>query len=125
MIEISTPNAPRPAGHYSQAIEHGGMVYVSGQLPIDPQTGEKRAGSIEEQTEQTLRNIEGVLNAAGASFANVVNMRVCLRDSADFPKFNEAFTAFMRGEKVTRTCIGGTPHRAGVNVEIDCIAMFD
>jgi 2-iminobutanoate/2-iminopropanoate deaminase len=55
----------------------------------------------------------------------VVNMRVCLRDTADFPKFNEAFTEFMQGEKVTRTCIGGTPHRKGVNVEIDCVAMFD
>ena len=65
------------------------------------------------------------LEAAGADFTNVVNMRVCLRDVADFPRFNEAFTEFMQGEKVTRTCIGGTPHRKGVNVEIDCVAMFD
>ena len=66
-----------------------------------------------------------ILDAAGATMANVVNMRVCLRDTADFPRFNAAFTAFMKGEKVTRTCIGGTPHRAGVNVEIDCVASFD
>ena len=63
--------------------------------------------------------------AAGADFTNVVNMRVCLRDAADFPKFNETFAEILAGEKVTRTCIGGTPHRKGVNVEIDCIAMFD
>jgi 2-iminobutanoate/2-iminopropanoate deaminase len=80
---------------------------------------------IQAQTRQTLTNLQGVLAAAGADFTNVVNMRVCLRNTADFPKFNEAFAAFMQGEKVTRTCIGGTPHRAGVNVEIDCIAMFD
>ena len=56
--------------------------------------------------------------------ANVVNMRVCLRNTADFPAFNETFREFMQGEKVTRTCTGGTPHRAGVNVEIDCVAFL-
>ena len=80
---------------------------------------------IQEQTRQTLNNLKGVLAAAGADFTHVVNMRVCLRDTADFPKFNETFAEIMQGEKVTRTCIGGTPHRKGVNVEIDCIAMFD
>jgi 2-iminobutanoate/2-iminopropanoate deaminase len=80
---------------------------------------------IQEQTVQTLTNLQGVLAAAGADFTNVVNMRVCLRDPSDFQQFNAAFTEFMQGEKVTRTCIGGTPHRAGVNVEIDCVAMFD
>ena len=65
------------------------------------------------------------IRAAGATFANVVNMRVVLRDAGDFPRFNETFREIMAGEKVTRTCIGGTPHRKGVNVEIDCVAMFD
>lgn len=109
----------------AQGIRFGDMLFVSGQGPLDPETREVVSTDIQEQTRQTLRNLESVLAAAGASFANVVNMRVCLRDTADFPKFNEAFTAFMAGEKVTRTCIGGTPHRAGVNVEIDCVAMFD
>ena len=72
-----------------------------------------------------VAHLQGVLAAGGANFKNVVNMRVCLRDTGDFPKFNEAFTKFMDGEKVTRTCIGGTPHRSGVNVEIDCVAMLD
>ena len=61
---------------------------------------------------------------SGELLANVVNMRVCLRNTADFPAFNETFREFMQGEKVTRTCIGGTPHRAGVNVEIDCVAFL-
>ena len=109
----------------AQGIRWGNMMFLSGQAALDPETREVVSKDIEEQTAQTLRNLESILNAAGASFANVVNMRVCLRDTADFPRFNEAFTAFMKGEKVTRTCIGGIPHRAGVNVEIDCIVMFD
>jgi 2-iminobutanoate/2-iminopropanoate deaminase len=108
-----------------QAIRHGNMLFVSGQGPLDPQTKEVVSTDIKEQTRQTLKNLESILAAAGASFANVVNMRVCLRNVEDFPSFNEAFRECLRGEKVTRTCIGGTPHRKGVNVEIDCVAMFD
>ena len=113
------------ASPLAQAIRWGDMLFVSGQGPLDPETREVVSTNIQEQTRQTLGNLERILDAAGATFANVVNMRVCLRDTADFPKFNEAFTEYMQGEKVTRTCIGGTPHRKGVNVEIDCVAMFD
>ena len=109
----------------AQAIRWGDSLFVSGQGPLNPDTREVVSDDIVEQTNQTLTNLMGVLNAAGANLENVVNMRVCLRDTADFPKFNEAFREYMQGEKVTRTCIGGTPHRKGVNVEIDCIAMFD
>jgi len=109
----------------AQAIRFGNMLFVSGQGPLDPATREVVSADIAEQTNQTLRNLEGVLKGAGADFTNVVNMRVCLRNTEDFARFNEAFTEFMKGEKVTRTCIGGTPHRKGVNVEIDCVAMFD
>lgn len=108
-----------------QAIRFGNMLFVSGQGPLDPQTKTVVPGGIEEQTRQTLTNLRNVLDAAGASFADVVNMRVILRDTADFPAFNEVFREMLDGEKTTRTCIGGTPHRAGVNVEIDCVAMFD
>lgn len=109
----------------AQAIRWGNMLFLSGTGALDPETREIVSDDIAEQTRQTLRNLESTLQAAGATFANVVNMRVCLRDPGDFQKFNAAFTEYMKGEKVTRTCIGGTPHRAGVNVEIDCIAMFD
>lgn len=108
-----------------QAIRHGNMLFVSGQGPLDPATREVVAGDIGTQTRQTLANLKNVLAAAGASFANVVNVRVTLRDTADFPAFNETFREVLDGEKVTRTCVGGAPHRKGVNVEIDCIAMFD
>ena len=109
----------------AQAIRWGDTLFVSGQGPLNPDTREVVSDDIVEQTIQTLTNLVGVLNAGGASLENVVNMRVSLRDTTDFPKFNEAFRGFMHGEKVTRTCIGGTPHRKGVYVEIDCIAMFD
>ncbi|MGV3570655.1 MAG: RidA family protein [Ramlibacter sp.] len=108
----------------AQAIRAGDMLYVSGQGPLDPATREVVSDDIAVQTRQVLANIQAVLEAGGATLAQVVNMRVCLRNTTDFPAFNEAFRDFMAGEKVTRTCIGGTPHRAGVLVEIDCVAYL-
>jgi 2-iminobutanoate/2-iminopropanoate deaminase len=128
---VTSPNAPvtgftdasKPAP-IAQAIRAGNMLFVSGQGPLNANR-EVVSGDIAEQTRQTLENLRAILAHAGAGFANVVNMRVCLRNVADFPAFNEAFGQVMAGEKVTRTCIGGTPHRTGVNVEIDCIAVLD
>jgi len=108
----------------AQAIRAGDMLYVSGQGPLNPATREVVSDDIAEQTRQTLANLKAVLAAGGATMAQVVNMRVCLRDTADFPAFNEAFRDAMNGEKVTRTCTGGTPHRKGVKVEIDCVAYL-
>jgi len=108
-----------------QAIRFGNMLFCSGQGPLDPKTRTVIDGDIEAQTRQTLDNLLNVLKAGGATLANVVNMRVILRDVADFPRFNEVFRTYFENDRVTRTCVGGTPHRAGVNVEIDCIAMFD
>ena len=120
---FSDATTPSPL---AQAIRFGNMLFVSGQGALDPKTREVvHADDIAKQTVQTLTNLTGVLTAAGATMENVVNLRVCLRDPSDFPVVNEAFREFMQGEKVTRTCSGGTPHRAGVNVEIDCVAMFD
>src|SRR4051812_12030180 len=114
-------SAPSPL---AQAIRTGDLLFVSGQGPLDPKTREVVSSDIRDQTRQTLTNLRSVLSAAGLGFANVVNMRVVLRNSEDFPAFNETFRDFMAGEKVTRTCIGATPHRKGVNVEIDCVASF-
>ena len=94
-------------------------------LILDPATKTVVEGDIEVQTRRTLDNLLSVLDAGGATLANVVNMRVILRDVADFPRFNEVFRTYFEHERVTRTCVGGTPHRKGVNVEIDCVAMFD
>jgi 2-iminobutanoate/2-iminopropanoate deaminase len=115
-------SAPSPL---AQAIRAGNLLFVSGQGPLDPKTREVVSPDIREQTRQTLANLAAVLAAAGLTLANVVNMRVVLRNTEDFPAFNEAFREFLAGEKVTRTCVGATPHRKGVNVEIDCVASFD
>ena len=129
---IASPDAPTTGftdkgtpSPLAQAIRAGNLLFVSGQGPLDPKTREVVSADIREQTKQTLANLRSVLAAAGLDFSHVVNMRVVLRNTEDFPAFNETFREFMDGEKVTRTCIGGTPHRKGVNVEIDCVAMFD
>jgi 2-iminobutanoate/2-iminopropanoate deaminase len=109
----------------AQAIRAGNLLFVSGQGPLDPKTREVVSPDIREQTRQTLANLKSVLSAAGLDLSHVVNMRVVLRNTEDFPAFNETFRDFMQGEKVTRTCVGATPHRKGVNVEIDCVASFD
>ena len=109
----------------AQAIRAGNLLFVSGQGPLDPKTREVVGTDIGGQTRQTLTNLKSVLAAAGLDFSHVVNMRVVLRNPKDFPAFNEAFREFLQGEKVTRTCIGATPHRKGVNVEIDCVASFE
>ena len=129
---ITSPDAPitgftdkEPPSPLAQAIRVGNLLFVSGQGPLDPKTREVVSADIREQTRQTLTNLANILSVPGLTMANVVNMRVILRNTEDFPAFNETFREFLAGEKVTRTCIGGTPHRKGVNVEIDCIASFD
>ena len=129
---ITSPNAPTTGftdkgipSPLAQAIRTGNLLFVSGQGPLDPKTREVVSADIREQTRQTLANLTNILSVPGLSMANVVNMRVVLRNTEDFPVFNETFREFLAGEKVTRTCIGGTPHRKGVNIEIDCIASFD
>src|SRR5216683_2887704 len=109
----------------AQAIRAGNLLFVSGQGPLDPKTREVVSADIGEQTRRTLTNLKSVLAAAGLDFSHVVNMRVVLRNTEDFPAFNESFRDFLQGEKVTRTCVGATPHRKGVNVEIDCVASFE
>jgi len=129
---ITSPDAPVTGftdkgtpSPLAQAIRAGNLLFVSGQGPLDPKTREVVSTDIRDQTRQTLANLARILSAAGLSMTNVVNMRVVLRNTEDFPAFNESFREFLAGEKVTRTCVGGTPHRKGVNVEIDCVASFD
>lgn len=129
---ITSPDAPTTGftdkstpSPLAQAIRAGNLLFVSGQGPLDPKTREVISADIREQAKQTLANLRSILAAAGLDFRHVVNMRVVLRNTEDFPAFNETFREVMAGEKVTRTCVGGAPHRKGVNVEIDCVASFD
>ena len=129
---VTSPDAPvtgftdkATPSPLAQAVRAGNLLFVSGQGPLDPQTREVVSPDIREQTRQTLTNLKSILAAAGLTMENVVNMRVVLRNTEDFPTFNDAFREYMAGEKVTRTCVGATPHRKGVNVEIDCVASYD
>ena len=129
---IASPDAPTTGftdkgtpSPLAQAIRAGNLLFVSGQGPLDPKTREVVSADIREQTKQTLANLRSVLPAAGQDFSHVVNRRVVLRNTEDYPAFNETFREFLQGEKVTRTCVGATPHRRGVNVEIDCVASFE
>jgi 2-iminobutanoate/2-iminopropanoate deaminase len=129
---IDTPSAPtvgatpgQAESPVAQAIRFGAMLFVSGQGAVDPATGAVIDSDIALQTRRALDNVMAILAAAGAAPKHIVNMRVTLRDTADFPRFNETFRAYFAGEKVTRTCFGGVPNRAGINIQIDCVAMFD
>ena len=123
MIEISTPDAPGPAGHYSQAIVHGEMVYVSGQLPIDPQTGEKRVGSIEEQTEQALQNLAAILRAADSDLDQVVKTTVYISDIQLWGRVNEVYSRFFGKHRPARAVVPTRELHFGFQIEIEAIAV--
>ena len=122
MIIISTENAPKPAGHYSQAVVHDGTVYVSGQLPIDPATGEHIRGSIEDQTEQVLRNVSAILEAAGSSMSQVLKSTVYISNIAHWPGVNEAYTRHFGEHRPARVVVPTRDLHFGFLIEMDVIA---
>lgn len=122
ITRISTKNAPTPAGHYAQATVHNGTVYVAGQLSIDPASGEKLLGTIEEQTERTLRNVEAILHAAGSDFAHVLKMNVYVTDIAFWPRVNAVYARVVGNEMPARAVVPVPALNHGLLVEIDAIA---
>ena len=124
---ISTQSAPKAIGPYSQAIEARGVrtLYLSGQIPLDPGTGELVTGPIEDQTARVLENLSAVLAAAGAGFEHVVKTTVFLVDMADFPKMNEIYArAFAQGPPARSTVqVAALPR--GARVEIEVVAVVD
>jgi 2-iminobutanoate/2-iminopropanoate deaminase len=122
MQVVSTHNAPAPAGHYSQAIVHGGVVYVAGQLPIDPRTGEKRTGSIEEQAEQALRNVAAVLRAAGSGLDQVLKVTVYVSDISLWDRVNAVYARVFGDHRPARAVVPTRELHYGFQVEIEAIA---
>lgn len=120
---IATQQAPAAIGPYSQAIEAGGMVFVSGQLPIDPATGEFSEGGVKELTRQSLNNVKHILEAAGLSMDNVVKTGVFLADMADFAEMNEAYAEFFRAPFPARAAVAVKTLPKGARVEIEAIAV--
>lgn len=119
---ILTPNAPIPAGHYSQATVHNGVVYVAGQLPIEPGTGNKVLGEIEEQTEQTLRNVVAILAAAGSGLAHVLKVTVYITDIDLWGRVNAVYARFFGEHRPARAVVPTRDLHHGFKIEIEAIA---
>ena len=124
MQAIETRDAPTPAGHYSQAIVHNGVVYVAGQLPIDPTDRNRPVGSIEEQTERTLRNVEAILIAAGSGLDRVLQMTIYITDIELWGGVNATYARVMGGHKPARAMIPVKDLRNGYKIEIQAIAAI-
>ena len=120
---ISTENAPGAIGPYSQAIKAGGMVFCSGQIPIDPKTGDFVSDAVSEQTEQVLRNLSEVLRAAGSSLDAVVKTTVFLADMNDFAEMNEVYGRFFSENKPARATVQAARLPRDARIEIECIAL--
>ena len=119
---IQTPNAPAPAGHYSQAVVYGGLVFVSGQLSIDPQTGEKKLGSIEEQTEQVLKNVSEILTAADSDLSRLLKVTVYISDISLWGPVNTVYARVMGGHRPARAVVPTKDLHHGFLIEIEAIA---
>jgi 2-iminobutanoate/2-iminopropanoate deaminase len=119
---ILTPDAPAPGGHYSQAIVHNGLIYISGQLPINPRTGEKVLGPIEEQTRQVLENISAILKAAGSDMGHVLKMTVYVSDINLWSAVNEVYMSVMGEARPARAVVPTGELHYGFLIEIEAIA---
>lgn len=120
---INTEKAPKAIGPYSQAIEAGGMVFASGQLPIDPLTGEFAVGGIKEQTRQSLTNAKHILEEAGTDLAHVVKTTVFLSDMANFGAMNEVYSEFFHAPFPARSAVAVKTLPKEALVEVECIAV--
>jgi 2-iminobutanoate/2-iminopropanoate deaminase len=119
---IFTPDAPAPIGPYSQAILNGGDLYCSGQIPLDPATGEIVGGDISIQTERVLQNLGNVLHAAGFGFEDVVKTTIFLSDMNDFAAVNVVYEKYFGVSKPARSTFAAAGLPKGARIEIDCIA---
>ena len=122
LMVISTDQAPAAIGPYSQAIQAGNLLFCSGQIPLDPVSGEIVAGDVRRQTEQVLENISAVLSAAGAGFNDVVKTTVFLVEMSDFSAMNEVYGRYFIDHKPARSTVAVKALPRGVLVEIEVIA---
>lgn len=119
--KVQTDKAPAAIGPYSQAVVLGNLIFTSGQIPLNPETGLLEGDNIEEQTERVCKNLEAVLNAAGVSLKNAVKTVCFLSDMADFAKFNEVYAKYFT-EKPARSCVAVKELPKGALVEVEVIA---
>jgi reactive intermediate/imine deaminase len=124
--EVRTERAPTPVGPYSQAVVHEGLVYVSGQIPLDPATGEVAEGEIEAQATRVFENLRAVLEAAGSGLERVLRTSIYLTDLSAFPRVNAIYERHFTGDpKPARSTIGVAALPLGVQIEVDAVATTD
>lgn len=122
---ISTDRAPAPAGHYAQAVVHGGLVHVAGQLPLDPATGEVvGGGDAEAQAAQVLRNVAAILAAAGSGLDRVLSLTVFVVSRDDWPGVNAACAAAFGAHRPARAIVGGADLKPGCRIEMTAVAAL-
>ena len=122
--KVVTSEAPKPIGPYSQAVIAGGFLFVSGQIALDPKTGEVIKGDVTAQTERVFENLGAILKEAKLGFDHVVKATVFLADMADFPKMNEVYARYLGKEPPARSTVQAAGLPKAVQVEIDLIAAF-
>ncbi len=120
---VFSPSAPAPIGPYSQAIQAGNMLFVSGQIAIQQSTGNLLTGSIEEETHQVMRNLEAVLGAANYTFKDIVKTTIFLKNMGDFPTVNSIYGSYFPSEPPARETVEVARLPKDVHVEISCIAV--
>ncbi len=120
---IVTEKAPAAIGPYSQAVKWGNLVFISGQIPLDPVTGETVAGDIKSQTLQVLKNLEAVLTASGSSLDKVVKTTLFIRDMNDFSLINEVYTQFFKNNPPARSTVEVARLPRDVGIEIEAISV--
>ena len=122
---VSSDQAPKAIGPYSQAVDTGDLIFLSGQIPLDPATGQfVGAGDIQAQTERVLENMKGVLQASGLGLGNVVRTTVYMIDLAEFAKMNEVYAKYLGKQPPARSTIQAAALPRGVKVEIDLVALL-
>lgn len=121
---INTESAPAPIGPYSQAVKVNGMLFVSGQIPIIPATGELESGGIKQETEQVMQNLKAILKEAGADFSHVVKTSIFISDMGDFVDINEIYGKYFGEDAPARETVAVKTLPKNVNVEISCIAAL-
>lgn len=122
---VVTENAPRAIGPYSQAVLANGFAFLSGQIPLDPATGQLVAGGVEAQTERVIENLKAVLEACGSSLEKVVKTTVFLRDMEEFSRMNEVYARYFPANAPARSTVQAARLPRDVNVEIDVVAVVD
>ena len=120
---ISTSNAPQAVGPYSQGVSASGFVFCSGQIPLDPATGELVGGSIADQTRRCMQSLSAVLEAAGSDLTKMVKVTVYLADIADYAEFNDAYAQFVGEEPPARAAFAVSGLPKGARIEVECVAL--